>query len=1145
MSIVAVEGPCAFAGLVAERNHAVREKPPLRLSGARLPKTCKTSARPRRSPRRDARIAIPGRVPACHDIKVTDGRLRSASDGEGRPAGGASIDELLDRAVAAINRGDRATATALAGQVLVADSANAEAEDLLAAPSDPGEIRRLTIFFADLVDSTVLSTRVEPETYRLLVGRYREQLLRAVNRYEGHIGSTKGDGVLAVFGYPIAHEDDVRRAVHAGLEITQEVARLSDQARRRFGIEINVRVGVHRGLVYLDTAQDDVYGLAANLAARVSGLAPPGAVVVSDAVEVLIRNNFELEARPAALVKGVEEPITHYRVVAERAPAPKSGQGPLVGRDRELAQLEKSWAQAQAGTLSTPGVVFRGEPGIGKSRLAAAAAQLVEASASVVLELVGSPFHTDAGLHPVRTLLERRCGIDRSTDQAERLRLLDAELHARGLDPRSTVPLLAPVLGIDAAAGYEQVAAEGRRLYELIAQAVQTYLLACLGGGAGLVVAEDLHWFDPSTREVLSALLDAAAGRVLVVMTGRPGEWLSTGCPVAVFDLAPLTEEQTAELITALDPGLSADERAAVAVRCDGVPFYIEQVVAGLSQTGVPETLYEPLFARLRASPKVVPVVEAAAVIGRQIDLGLLCSVVDLSDDEVDDVIDELEDALVLERCGSDDRRFRHELLREVAAELAPPTVRRGLHAKVADALIGAGEPDWPLIAGHYERADRFEETAAAYQQAATDARRRGALAEARAYLTHALAQLDRATPGPDRDRHEMAVRSRRGVLTSAAEGYQSGAAAADFERCLQLGGTDLRDDELFVTLRALANYCLARADLHRAAQVIKSLGAGLQGRQWFRPAIEVLFGIVACLRGEFDAGCRHLEVATTGLSPADHHDVAAVWQFVPNEPIVAAHIHLALVALVRGDLTGAETELAFAARRAERLGFPQGPYMHAWTRFMETWLRIETGQLDRAAVLAADLREVGERHGFDLWRRRGAFLWAVVEALGGALSADDVDATMPAADLANITTLLDSLRTLEMNMYSTFYDGVLGRLLIAAGQPETARERLDTALALAKDTGMCFYDAELLRLRAQTHDEPGARQADINAALELARRQGAILFQLRAALDDFELRGDPAAAAVADAAHRIPANYAWPELVRAKAALAEQSQRI
>ncbi|HEY2503266.1 MAG TPA: adenylate/guanylate cyclase domain-containing protein [Mycobacterium sp.] len=906
---------------------------------------------------------------------MTDGRLRSASDGEACQDGGASIDELLDRAVAAINRGDRAAATALAGQVLEADSANADAEDLLAAPSDPGEIRRLTIFFADLVDSTVLSTRAEPETYRLLVGRYREQVLRAVNRYEGHIGSTKGDGVLAVFGYPIAHEDDVRRAVHAGLEIIREVARLSDQARRRLGIEINVRVGVHRGLVYLDTVQDDVYGLAANLAARVSGLAPPGAVVVSDAVEVLIRNNFELEARPAALVKGVEEPITHYRVVAERAPAPKSGEGPLVGRDRELAQLEKSWTQAQAGTLSTPGVVFRGEPGIGKSRLAAAAAQLVEASASVVLELVGSPFHTDAGLHPVRALLERRCGIGRSTDQAVRLRLLDNEIRACGLDPLSTVPLLAPVLGIDAAAGYVQVAAEGRRLYELIAQAVQTYLLACLGGGAGLVVVEDLHWFDPSTREVLGALLDAAAGQVLVVMTGRPGEWLATGCPVTVFDLAPLTEEQTDELITTLDPGLSADERAAVAVRCDGVPFYIEQVVAGLSQTGVPETLYEPLFARLRASPKVVPVVEAAAVIGRQIDLGLLCSVVDLSHDEVDDVIDELEDALVLEPWGTGNWRFRHELLREVAAELAPPTVQRGLHAKVADVLSGGagGEPDCGLVAGHYERAHRFDQAAAACQQASNNARLRGALAEAVAYLTRGLAQLDHATPGPDRDRRETALRMERGFLTSAAEGYQSGEAAADFERCLHVRG-DLRDDELFATLIALGNNYLVRADLRRAAQVVKSLREGLDRQQWARPAIDILFGATAYLRGDFNAATSALEAATAGGATADQHKVDAEWLRV-SEPIASGCLYLALVALVRGDLTRAEAELARSARLAEGFGFPEGPYMHAYTRSMGAWLRVEAGQLDRAAAVAADMINEAERHGFDVWRAAGA-LW-------------------------------------------------------------------------------------------------------------------------------------------------------------------------
>ncbi|OBA79601.1 cyclase [Mycobacterium sp. 1164966.3] len=1043
---------------------------------------------------------------------------------------GPPIEELLDSAVAAINRGDRAAATALAAQVLAADSANAEAEDLLAVPGNPGEIRRLTIFFADLVDSTVLSTRVEPETYRLLVGRYREQVLRAVNRYEGHVGSTKGDGLLAVFGHPIAHEDDVRRAIQAGLEITREVAKLSEQARRRFGIEINVRIGVHRGLVYLDTVQDDVYGLAANLAARVCGLAPPGAVVVSDAVETLVRNNFELEARPAALVKGVEDPITHFRVLAERVPVQNPGHGPLVGRDAELTRLQQSWEQAKAGTLSTPGLVFRGEPGIGKSRLVAAAIEL--ADEAVVLELAGSPFHTDAGLYPVRTLLEYRCGIARNTDHTQRLRLLDNEVRARGLDPQSTVPLLAPVLGIDT--GYQQVAAEGRKLYESIAQAVQTYLLTCVGHGPGLVAAEDVHWFDPSTREVLSALLGSAQGRLLVVITGRPGNWLPAGWPHQLFDLTPLTDEQTDMLITALDPSLTADERTAVAQRCDGVPFYIEQVVNGVGQTGVPETLYEPLFARLRASPRVVPVLEAAAVIGRHVDRGLLCSVVELADDEVDDVIGELEDASVLEWWGADTWRFRHELLREVAAELAPPSVRRSLHARVADALSESTDPDWQLIAGHNENAERFFEAAAALQDAAADARLRGALAEARTYLTRAIEQLDRATPGTDRDSLEMGLRLESGRLAGATEGYQSRSAAVDYERCLQLAGTDLRDEDLFATLAALAGYYVTRADLDRVEQVLESLRAGVEhGRDWFAPVIEAYRGLVMLLRGEYDSATSLLQGAIAGLADMDQNSVylhEPGW-YVANEPLTYAHTHLAFARFMGGDLIGAESELARAAYRSKQLGFPSGPYTVCYAQLIEIAMRFEAGQVETVASMAAELTALGERHGFEVWQLVG--VTCQTAALGlAALDAGDQAGLH--SHIATLTSLLDSFRTFEAHLFVTGYDVILGRLLIGAGQPAAARERLELGRSLARRTGMCCYDAELLRLRAQTRDDEAARRADIGAALELARRQGARLFELRSALDDYELRGEEATSAVANALARIPHDFSWPELARA-----------
>jgi class 3 adenylate cyclase len=1056
---------------------------------------------------------------------------------------GAGIDDLLDRAVTAINRGDREAASVLAGQVLAVDDGNAEAEDLLAAPANAGEIRRLTIMFADLVDSTVLSTRVEPETYRLLVGRYREQVLRIVDSYEGHVGSTKGDGLLVVFGYPTAHENDVSRAVQAGLEITREVARLSEQSKRKFDLDINVRVGVHRGLVYLDTAQDDVYGLAANLAARVSGLAPPGSVVVSDAVEPLIRTGFEIESMTPAHVKGVEDPITHFRVIGERSEAPHIPIGPVVGRDRELARLRKSWARAQAGTLTTPGVVFRGEAGIGKSRLASAATELVKRDDGVVLELGGSPFHPDAGLHPVRTLLERRCRIERHTEPAQRLQLLHSELVANELDPEITVPLLGPVLGIAPEHGYRTAPAEGRKLQELITDALKRYLLACLGRKSGLILAEDAHWFDPSTLELLNAVLAATDGRLLVVITGRDGSWLGEDWPVKLFDLKPLSDEECDELIQALDPTVTAEECASVRRRCDGVPFYIEQVVGGLGSApdggerpSVPDPLYEPLFARLLTTPSVVPVVEAAAVIGRHVDRDLLLAVTSLDEDDVDDVIDHLEGARVLEPDGMDSWRFRHELLREVAAELAPPSVRRGLHSKVADALIegAADDPDWRLVAGHYEHAERYADAASAYRKASEDARRRGGLAEARTFLDRALAQLEKLPPGPERDRLEVAPRLERGSLASAAEGYQSPAVAADFERCLQLTGTDLRDDQAFATLLAVSSYYISRADLRRALQLLDALRTGSdEERQWLNPAIEGALGMVAFLRGDLRDAREHFEQARVGVVEDDEHRMRELW-FIPHDAVAIAYEHLGFVHVFHGNVAAAEVALAGAVQRAGEMDFPDGPYNHVYAIDMEIIMRVEASQFDRARSLAADMIERAERYGFDFWQMFGVTEQAMIDSCD-LLAGGDYEATALSAQIDSLTPMVDLWRNVGLNAYQTQYDCVIARLLTAAGRPEEARARIGVALELASATEMHFYDAELLRARAHIHTDPDKAAADLAAAIELARRQDNPLFELRAALDDFEMRGEQASEALASAAELFDTDSVMPEYARAR----------
>ena len=209
-------------------------------------------------------------------------------------------------------------------------------------------------------------------------------------------------------------------------------------------------------------------------------------------------------------------------------------------------------------------MVFRGEPGIGKTRLANEAAEIVESSGGTVIELRGSPLHIDTGLYPVRRLLERRCGITRLTDGAERLRLLEAELRSCAMDSVTAVPLLAPVVGIGPEHGYHPAAVEGRTLYELIGATVHRYLLSCLHNQPGLLIAEDVHWFDPSTMELLNSLLAAADGRLLVVLTGRESDRLRAHWQMTLFDLAPLTDEQSDALIEALDPSVTDTQRAAI-----------------------------------------------------------------------------------------------------------------------------------------------------------------------------------------------------------------------------------------------------------------------------------------------------------------------------------------------------------------------------------------------------------------------------------------------------------------------------------------------------------------------------------------------------------------------------------------------------
>jgi tetratricopeptide (TPR) repeat protein len=659
-----------------------------------------------------------------------------------------------------------------------------------------------------------------------------------------------------------------------------------------------------------------------------------------------------------------------------------------------------------------------------------------------------------------------------------------------------------------------------------------------------LLVAEDADWFDVGTIDVVGALLCANPRRLLVVLTCRPEGWLPDGWPVKVFDLTPLTDEQADKLIVALDPTMNAAQRVAVRERCDGIPFHIEQVVVGLErssggQPAVPEALYEPLIARLNASAKAMPVAKAAAVIGRYVDRPLLIAVSALSAEEVDDAVDELEGALVLEPFGVNGWRFRHELLREVAVELAPPSVLRGLHARAAEALVGAvagAEPDWRVVADHYERAERFDDAASAYQQVAVDAGRRGAFDEARTYLTRALNGLDNTPPGSERDRHERALRLQRGFFASAAEGTGSRAAAADFERCLELRGLE-SDDDLVATLIAVAGHYMSRGDLRRTVELMESLrDAPDEGRKFLRPVTNSCLAILAWLRGELDAGRRGIDKAVEDFATSGSDEIYLSWWFIPGDPIAEAFQFLGLDCVVRGDLAGAKAQLARAVARTDHLGFPQGPWSRGYVSFFEIWVCIEAGQLDDAAALATDMIERSERSGIEQWRKMGLVQRAAIETLA-SLEYGNGDRTASSADVTPHTKLLNAACA-AVGIYHGLLESIRARRLIAAGRREEARRNLDAALQKADDNDEHFYDAELLRIRAHTDVDTDTQTAGFAAAAELARRQGAALFELRATLDDFELRGRPARVALAAAVSRMPRDGAMPEVALARAAL-------
>jgi class 3 adenylate cyclase/tetratricopeptide (TPR) repeat protein len=1006
-----------------------------------------------------------------------------------------------------------------------------------------GELRRLTIMFSDVVESTELSGRWDPETYRGLMGDYRSACREVIEaQFEGHIVQLTGDGILSIFGFPVAHENDAERAVRAALALVRAVENLS--ARGAVESRLDVRVAVHHGPLYVDFDEVDVYGLAANVGARLQSIAAPGTVVVSEEVRKLIGDRFDIEAGTPQSVKGIAEPLQPFRILGERrVPVRRDWLTPLVEREGELKRLRGSWAQIEAGG-SPSAIVVAGDSGVGKSRLLAAFIDDPCCAGARTVELHGSPFHADDGFHPVRSLIEDRCEVDADTDPAVRLERLAGELRSLGLDTSRTLPLLAPLLGIAPSAGYEPVAAEGPKLAEQVADAALHYITACTAGARAIVVAEDLQWFDAATRGLLETLIGTAADSLMILATCREAE----GAPWQVIELQPLSRAGCLELIDALENVDDEQDRLALAARSDGIPLYLEELARAHAALplpaadavplpgSVPAALYEPLVARLYATPAALPVAATVAAAGKEVDRSLLAATIALPDEDLDTTLRSLLDAriLVLAEGRGDRYHFRHELLREVAYELQPPSWRRKVHSRLCDYLTREQTGDWRALAAHFERAARYEEAAHAYRQTAEAARRRGALEEARSHLARAIELMQ--TVAGDHAGLEVDLRLRRGFLAMSLEGAGSTDASGDYERCLELAAADPRGDAMFSTLISLWSYHLSRGELDRARDTSTTLRSALAGsRGYYRPQNLAGFGMLDWFAGDFQAAIETLDSATRELEViGDYGDISPMW-FVPIDAKSAMHVYLALARFMTADLAGADTSLARARAISETLDFPQGPWSTDYARWLGSWMWIESGRFDEADAVLQELRSSSELHGFGNWQLIGPTQAAALEALA-ALRSGDSNTGALAEQAAGLSGFIAFWEALELRIFLPFYLTTCGALLAASGDPDGARLRYEESLQLAADTGMRFYDAETGRRVAHLASEPESRIAGLRDALELARRQGARPFELRIALDLHELLGDDGSAPLERAMKVFPKDGATIDLERARA---------
>ena len=783
------------------------------------------------------------------------------------------IERLLDsgESAAAAGEWDRATETAL--DVLAVDPTNARAQRIVdsAREQQPlaGQRALITLLFSDLVGSTPLADAVEPETMRDLYRAYREVAHSAVERYGGQVIQFQGDGIVACFGHPEAHEDDARRAVLAGLAL----CRATPAVARQQHLDVQVRVGVHTGMAVVANfgpasvgERGTIIGTPPNVAARLQSVAAPGRLVVSDVTHHIIEADFETTSLGLQELKGIARPIEVFTVGVSRHPtsrleAARFHRTALVGRDDVRARLVAAWASVtEQPDVGTPGFLVRGDAGVGKSRLVADLRRRVEEAGGGILETGCSAYHSRVVFWPAARMIERELELTQDDDKAARLDALRESLSLRNLDD-SVLALLAPLLGIGPVdeLPLPEISAPALRHQQI--ELMLEWLRRLAAAQPRLLLVEDLQWSDPSTAELLGRIASDPPPGALIVLTSRSEpaeEWRHA---LVDLPLGRLTDEDARLLVDGLSDGtLTTEQRDTIVGRGEGMPLFLEELtVAALTAAGgaLPIRLNELFTSRLKAPGVDLRLAQMAATIGATFEVDLL-SLVAGEGSDVEGGLRRMQKVGLIEPALDEDEsvlRFRHMLLRDAAYETQVLDTRRDNHARVAAAMASrpsATEAPPAVIAHHLDRSGAHREAIAQYFVAADQANKSGANAEALELVGRAL-ELCLALPaGLDRDVTELGLRLLRVLCASSLKGYGAEEVGEDTlaveELCRSIPPSALTVTALIVVW----SFAFTKGELPRAAALAEVITAtGRRARAGRAPAGRGLGGRVpGLLRG-------------------------------------------------------------------------------------------------------------------------------------------------------------------------------------------------------------------------------------------------------------------------------------------------------